>query len=167
MKVTLNMMSLSGVQYSWATIYTALIYNLMENTEVKIYAIELMGSDDYKENDFINNLAWGVLEKEEIISSIITEKLIPDLELFEKIELRKIRYAILYYLKEEYKNSKEYLLKKIAEVYADFNYPIEMNNFIYYMPNDNEAAINNQGDAENNLLSNFYQYLEDLQKLFK
>jgi len=167
MKVTLNMMSLSGVQYSWATIYTALINNLMENTEVEIYAIELMGSDDYKENDFINNLAWGDLEKEEIISSIITEKLIPDLELFEEIELKKIRYAILYYLKEEYKNSKEYLLKKIAEVYADFNYPIEMSDFIYYMPNDKAAAINNQGDAENNLLSNFYQYLEDLQKSFK
>ncbi len=160
-------MSLSGVQYSWATIYTALINNLMENTEVEIYAIELMGSDDYKENDFINNLAWGDLEKEEIISSIITEKLIPDLELFEEIELKKIRYAILYYLKEEYKNSKEYLLKKIAEVYADFNYPIEMSDFIYYMPNDKAAAINNQGDAENNLLSNFYQYLEDLQKSFK
>jgi hypothetical protein len=167
MKVTLNMMSLSGVQYSWATIYTALINNLMENTEVEIYAIELMGSDDYKENDFINNLAWGGLEKEEIISSIITEKLIPDLELFEEIELKKIRYAILYYLKEEYKNSKEYLLKKIAEVYADFNYPIEMNDFIYYMPNDYETATNNHGDAENNLLSYFYQYLEDLQKSFK
>lgn len=160
-------MSLSSVQYSWATIYTALINNLMENTEVEIYAIELMGSDDYKENDFINNLAWGGLEKEEIISSIITEKLIPELELFEEIELKKIRYAILYYLKEEYKNSKEYLLKKIAEVYADFNYPIEMNDFIYYMPNDNETAINNHGDAENNLLSYFYQYLEDLQKSFK
>ncbi|WP_394522827.1 DUF2247 family protein [Lacrimispora sp. JR3] len=167
MKVTLNMMSLSGVQYSWATIYTALINNLMENTEVEIYAIELMESDDYKENDFINNLAWGGLKKEEIISSIITEKLIPDLELFEEIELKKIRYAILFYLKEEYKNSKEYLLKKIAEVYADFNYPIEMNDFIYYMPNDKAATFNNQEDAENNLLSNFYQYLEDLQKSFK
>jgi hypothetical protein len=167
MKVTLNMMSLSGVQYSWATIYTALINNLMENTEVEIYAIELMESDDYKENDFINNLAWGGLEKEEIISSIITEKLIPDLELFEEIELKKIRYAILFYLKEEYKNSKKYLLNKIAEVYADFNYPIEMNDFIYYMPNDKAENINNQEDAENNLLSNFYQYLEDLQKLFK
>ena len=167
MKVTLNMMSLSGVQYSWATIYTALINNLMENTEVEIYAIELMESDDYKENDFINNLAWGGLEKEEIISSIITEKLIPDLELFEEIELKKIRYAILFYLKEEYKNSKEYLLKKIAEVYADFNYPIEMNDFIYYMPNDKAATINNQEDAEKNLISNFYQYLEDLQKSFK
>lgn len=167
MKVTLNMMRLSGVQYSWATIYTALINNLMENKEVEIYAIELMGLDDYRDNDFINNLAWGGLEKEEIISSIITERLIPDLDLFEEIELKKIRYAILYYLKEEYKNSRDCLLKKIAEVYADFNYPIEMNDFIYYMQNDKAATINNQGDAENNLISNFYQYLEGLQRSFK
>lgn len=166
MKVTLNMMRLSGVQYSWATIYTALINNLMENTEVELYATELMGADDYEENDFINDLAWGDLEKEEIISSIMTEKLIPDLELFEKIELKKIRYAILCHLKEEYKSSREYLLKKLEEVYADFNYPVEMSAFIYYMPN-NEAATNNQEEAEGNLISKFNQYLEDLQKSFK
>ncbi|MHC1748035.1 MAG: DUF2247 family protein [Cellulosilyticaceae bacterium] len=167
MKVTLNMMRLSGVQYSWTTIYTALINNLMENKEVEIYAVELMGADDYKDNDFINSLAWGDLKKEEIISSIITEELVPDLQVFEIIELKKIRYAILCYLKEEYKNSKERLLKKIAEVYSDFNYPIEMSNFIYYMPNDKVAETNNQSAAEDNLISNFNQYLEDLQKLFK
>ncbi len=166
MKVTLNMMRLSGVQYSWATIYTALINNLMENKEVELYATELMGADDYEENDFINDLAWGGLEKEEIISSIMIEKLIPDLELFEKFELKKIRYAILFHLKEEYKSSRECLLKKIEEVYADFNYPVEMSAFIYYMPN-NEAAANNQEEAESNLISKFNQYLDDLQKSFK
>ncbi len=167
MDVTLNMMRLAGVQYSWATIYTALINNMMASKEAEIYAIELMGADDYKDNDLVNNLAWGGLQKEEIISSIETEELISDLELFEEIELKRIRYAILCYLKEEYKDSKECLLKKIAEVYADFNYPIEMSTFIYYMPNDKAVTTNNQGSAEDNLIVNFNLYLKDLQNSFK
>lgn len=165
MKVTLNMIRLSGVKYTWETIYTALINNFMENNEVEIYAAELIGADDYEENDFINDLAWGGMVKEEIISSIITEKLISDLDSFEETELKKIRYAILLYLKEEYINSGEGLLNKLAEVYADFNYPVEMSTFIYYMPNNEIAA--NRDDAEGNMVSNFKQYLEELKNSFK
>lgn len=123
MKLTLDMMQSCGVKYSWNTIYIALINNLMVVDELQNYAIEIMNNDDYVDNDFISELAWGDLEKGEILSSIETEGFISNGELVQDNELKKIKYALLIWLKKNCGNSEEELFKKIAEMYADFNYP--------------------------------------------
>lgn len=69
MKVILNMIRLSGVKYTWETIYTALINNFMENNEVEIYAdIETSDTDfifdNYLESGTdIQRLLWEAVEK--------------------------------------------------------------------------------------------------------
>lgn len=164
MKVTINMMDLAGVTYSWETIYTALLHNLIEISEVEIYAMRIMESNDYKENDFINNLVWGGMNKEEIKEFILNEHLVSDINSFEEYELMKIKYAILFYLKENYKDSREYLLRKIEEVYSDFGYPENMSDFIYYMPVCNNRVVNKE-EAENNLILKFNKYMDKLKNM--
>ena len=67
--------------------------------------------------------------------------LVKDVNLFEKNELSEIKYSILYYLKEQYIDSGEVLLRKLAEVYADFGYPEDMSDFIYYMPANDKKYL--------------------------
>jgi len=49
---------------------------------------------------------------------------------------RKLRFCLLFDLRKQI-TQPELLLEKIAEVYADFNYPSDMEEFINYMPAKN------------------------------
>ena len=134
MKLTLDMMQSCGVTYSWNTIYIALTTNLMVVDELQEYAIEIMNHDNYTDNAFIKALAWGKLEKEEIVSFIEAEGYITSIESVRENELKKIKYAMLIWVKRNYQSSEEELIKKISEIYADFNFPEDMAGLIYYMP---------------------------------
>ena len=68
------------------------------------------------------------------------KKLVANVECFEEFELSKIKYTFLFCLKNRYENSNEELLRAIELVYADFGYPEEMCNFIYYMPTNDKRA---------------------------
>ena len=48
--------------------------------------------------------------------------------------MRELRYAVLASLD----STGQELLDKIESVYSDFDYPRDMEPFIYYMPNDND-----------------------------
>ncbi|HLC07318.1 MAG TPA: DUF2247 family protein [Candidatus Babeliales bacterium] len=67
---------------------------------------------------------------------------------------------ILVDLKEHTQNKRE-LLEKIAEVYADFNYPPDMEELIYYMPAKNyDPSQYSQHENEQRLLTLFDKFLE-------
>ena len=159
MKITLDMMDSADVRYSWETVYTALSYDFAEVSEAEKYALKVMEADDYEDNEFITDLAWGGKGKEEITSGLLEEKLVTNVKSFEEIELEKIKYTMLFYLKYQNEDSNDRLLKAIEEVYADFGYPEEMSSFIYYMPVNNKLGAAKGGM---DLISEFNIYLKQL-----
>lgn len=161
MKITLNIMDLSGLRYSWNTIYIALLHDFIEVNEVEKYAMKVMALEDYEENEFINDLAWGGKEKIQIINMMLEGELVKNIKKFEKYELNKIKYMILFYLKKQFNDSPENLLRKIEEVYADVGYPEDMSSFIYYMPN-NDKSILTKKEKELNMILKFDKYLKNL-----
>lgn len=156
MKITLNMMDLVGLGYSWNTIYTGLLYDFIGIDEVEKYAIKEMELQDYEDNEFVSELAWGEKEKTEIITIMLEGGLVRDGEIYEKHELNKIKYTILFYLRKQH--DEEDFLRKIEEVYADFGYPEDMSAFIYYMPvNDNLTLTKKERELD--LILKFDEYL--------
>ena len=75
MKITLNMMELASIKYSWKTIYTALQHDFIEVSEVEKYAFKVMESDSYEDNELVNDLVWGGKEKEDIVYNMLEEKI--------------------------------------------------------------------------------------------
>lgn len=163
MKITLNMMELAKIRYSWKTIYTALLHDFIEVSEVEKYAFKVIESENYEDNEFINDLVWGGKEKVEIINNILEEKLVTNAECFEEFELSKIKYTFLFYLKNRYEGLNEELLRAIELVYADFGYPKDMSDFIYYMPS-NDKMESTKEKNEIRMISKFDEYLMRLKK---
>lgn len=161
MKITLDMMELADIRYSWKTMYTALQHDFIEVSEVEKYAFKVIESDNYEDNEFINDLVWGGKDKAEIVNNMLEEKLVTNVECFEEFELSKIKYTFLFYLKNRYGGSNEALLRSIELVYADFGYPEDMSNFIYYMPT-NDKMTSTKEEAEIRMISKFDKYLTHL-----
>lgn len=75
-------------------------------------------------------------------------------------EVRKWRYNILKKLLDK-KYSNEDLLQKIEEVYADFYYPDDMRNFIYYIPSGTfDPTKFSVEECRNRLVDIFYEFLK-------
>ena len=76
-------------------------------------------------------------------------------------EKRIIRYVILQDIFEKTDDA-EKLFELIESVYADFGYPADMDNFIPYMPAEDEAEISEYTGFERtqHLLCNFQSFLK-------
>lgn len=74
----------------------------------------------------------------------------------------KIRIAIIIYLRNTEKDANR-LLEKIDIIYADFGYPVDMEKFISYMPNDDEYMPSNHTFEENRnyLLSKLDDFIDE------
>ena len=164
MKITLNMLSDAGIEYSWNTIYIALLYDFIEVSEVKDYAIERISSEDYQYNEYINELAWGTTDKSLALKLILGGKLVKPTLPIKKLELEKIRYTILFALYDQYKEFYQVFLKQIEMVYADFGYPEDMSSFIYYMPSNitTKEAKSPSNNTEENFMLNFSNLLKEI-----
>ena len=149
MKITLNMLSDARIEYSWNTIYIALLYDFIETSEVKEYAIKEMSSDNYQYNEFINELAWGTTDKNLTIKLILSGNLVEITDSVKEFELKKIRYVMLFALLNQYKNPYQTLLKQIERVYADFDYPDDLSSFVYYMSPTNSTSTKVTNTIEN------------------
>ena len=136
-------------------------HDFIEVSEVEKYAFKVIESDNYEDNEFINDLVWGGKDKAEIVNNMLEEKLVTNVECFEEFELSKIKYTFLFYLKNRYGGSNEALLRSIELVYADFGYPEDMSNFIYYMPT-NDKMTSTKEEAEIRMISKFDKYLTHL-----
>ena len=138
MLINIEILDTMNIRYDWKTLYVGLSLDIMEIEEVSKYATSLMSKESYVDNEFINELVWGVdgKLKGELLSKMSYEldlkDLIEDSELW-NFEVQKLRYCTLKFLRNTIKNNKE-LLKKVSEIYADFGYPSEMEGFIPYMP---------------------------------
>lgn len=163
MTISIDMLDKSGIDYDWRTLYVGISINLIDYNELTIYAIKIMEDNEYEDDEFINELAWGIEDnlKGEILTKILLkfnfDMLIPQSASWE-LEVRKLRYAILNYLNNTIDDDNE-LLKKVEEVYADFNYPQEMEGFIAYMPAKENIATNSIEDNIKLMINNLDKFL--------
>lgn len=145
MKLTLEMIKRNGVEFDWKLLYVALNYNYIETKEIIKYAEKLIMDDKFLDNEFIMNLLINdVSDKNDILYGI-KSNFIQDLNEDDEqwtLEKRILRYILLKNIIYENENENEKILKLVAEVYADFGYPIDMKEFIYYMPVQNNNSRN-------------------------
>lgn len=126
------------IKYDWITLYVGLKMDLIKYNDIVSYAVEILTKHPDNSNQNIIQLAWGGndIDYESLLVDIINESHINDLNSDAEVwqfEKRKWRFSILAYLKMKYQNDFEGLLNKVAEVYADFNYPEDMDSFINYL----------------------------------
>jgi len=168
MTISINMLDKSGIDYDWRTLYVGISANLIECNELTRYALKVMENNEYKDDEFINELAWGIEDnlKGELLTKMVLkfnlDMLIPQSTSWE-LEIRKLRYAILNYLNSTIDDANE-LLKKVEEVYADFNYPQEMEGFIAYMPVKDNVATNSIEDNIKRMVNSLDNFLIEEKK---
>ncbi|BBI33573.1 DUF2247 family protein [Cohnella abietis] len=128
----LHLFNVYNIPVEWLTIYVGRKLGYLQTKEINEYSIQSI-LDNPNLNDRILDLSWETdeLVLEEMLSEVVGGCNETSEEW--QLELKKFRYI---QLKELEKNaiSKELLIRKIAEIYADFGYPQEMEKFIYYMP---------------------------------
>ncbi|WP_252188076.1 DUF2247 family protein [Bacillus subtilis] len=95
------------------------------------YAVEYLMNHPGVQREEILELAWG--DKDDIEEAILNILRVEE-NSFYAIEKRKWRYVILLEVKSKYSDHGIELLSKLAEVYADMNYPEDMAGFIHYHP---------------------------------
>ncbi len=134
MNKIINIMNKHNIVYTWGTIYIAYSLEFITIQEIESLALDYL--ENYDISDEINEIIWGVdrLEMRILLQTIVNKTLtVYD----EDLEKRKLRLGVLLYIEEKYKE--EILLRKIEEIYVVFDYPIEMNSLVYYMPYKNNG----------------------------
>jgi len=165
MIISIDMLDKSGIDYDWRTLYVGINVNLVECNELTTYALKIMDDDKYEDDEFINELAWGIEDnlKGEILTKMFLkfnfDMLTPESTNWE-LEIEKLRYTILNYLRNTIKDNNE-LLSEIEEVYADFNYPQDMEEFIPYMPVKSNCKLSTNSIEDNNkrMINNLDNFL--------
>ncbi|MBG9812055.1 hypothetical protein ABD68_10630 [Bacillus endophyticus] len=162
------------IEYDWRTLYVGLELNLIKYSDITNYAVEFLTNHPEIENQNVIQLAWGEddIDYKSLLVNILKELHINDLNLEADVwqfEKRKWRFGILAYLKIKHQDDFEELLNRIAEVYADFNYPEDMDSFINYLPPKDGFDPSKYSKEENvlrliNLFNDFlnkeHQYLQ-------
>jgi hypothetical protein len=138
MLLRINELENAEIKYDWKTLYVALYLDFIDISVLVDYSVKEMSNESYVENEFITELAWGEGEflKEELLVKMPIELGFGELEkgsIYWNYELRKLRYCMLRFVRNTISNNKE-LLSKVSEIYADVGYPVEMEEFIPYMP---------------------------------
>ena len=150
-----DVLDYAKIKYNWETLYVALYLNLIDISALTDYSIKKMADESYVENEFINELAWGDGEflKEELFAKMPIELGFEEFEegsISWNDELRKLRYCMLKFPMDTIINNEE-LLEKVSEIYADVGYPVEMEEFIPYMPPKAGYEPSKYSIEENNL----------------
>ncbi|AOR25005.1 DUF2247 family protein [Clostridium taeniosporum] len=155
MLLKINELEDAEIKYDWKTLYVALYLNFIDTSALANYSVKEMSNESYIDNEFINELTWGEGEfsKEELLSKMPIKLGFEEIEkgtISWNDELRKLRYCLLRVVRNTINNNKE-LLSKVSEVYADVGYPVEMEEFIPYMPPKGGYDPTKYSVEENNL----------------
>ena len=149
------------LQYSWATLLTGLKLGLLSIEEIDTYAANYLIDNPHVRDDALLELTWGKYDKEKAIELI--ETIVMDLAIHRNsdVEERKWKYCILMSMREK-NNDYDALLENVANLYSDFNYPEDMEGFIYYLEPDDGYDPSKYTKSENirrliNKLDSFLQ----------
>ncbi|MCK0473701.1 DUF2247 family protein [Halalkalibacter sp. APA_J-10(15)] len=126
-----------NISCGWYTLYVGLNLGLISESDIMNYAIDYLSKYPNSENHNIIQLAWGdETNYWEILINIVKESSNSDLSTDSdtwQLEKRKWRLVILVDLQKKYLDNYEELLNKVAKVYADMDYPVDMEHFINYL----------------------------------
>ncbi|UTR15705.1 DUF2247 family protein [Salipaludibacillus sp. LMS25] len=143
MVISVDIFKQNKIKYDWKTLYVGLKLDLVKYSDIVNYAVEFLTNHPHISNQNIVQLAWGGddINYENLLVDILKDSHINDFNLDAdvwQLERRKWRFGILAYLKMKHQEDFEELLNKVTEVYADFDYPEDMDSFINYLePKDN------------------------------
>ncbi len=134
MNISLDIFKHNKINYDWKTLYVGLKLNVIKSCDITNYAVRILSNYSEIYNPNIIQLAWGDdnLGFEGLLVNILEELHINDLDLdadIWELEKRKWRFGVLAYLEMMHQDDLEQLLNMVAEVYADFNYPKDMDSF--------------------------------------
>ena len=145
----------------WAIVYYGINNEILSIDIAQEFACrKLEHGEQMSEEEF--ELTWNSKNRLDVLELI--EKIL-DIQgnVDESIEKAKdkIRIAIIIYLRDAEKDTTR-LLKQIDIIYADFGYPIDMENFISYMPNNDEYIPSNHTfeDNRNYILSKLDDFID-------
>lgn len=166
MDISVDIFKHNKINYDWGTLYVGLKMDVIKINDITNYAVEFLANHQEINNPSIIQLAWGgedidyVCLLENILNDSNIKELNLDSDVWE-IEKRKWRFGILTYLNIKHQDDYEELLNKIAEVYADFNYPEDMDSFINYLtPQDNtNPSLYSKEENITRLINLFYDFL--------
>ncbi|WFE14107.1 DUF2247 family protein [Bacillus atrophaeus] len=175
MNVYVDVFNQFKIKYDWKTLYVGLTLDLIKYGDITNYAVEFLTRHPETNNQNIIQLAWGDkdFDYESLLLNILKESNIDDLNLDVdswQVEKRKWRFGVLVYFKKMYQEDFEELLNQIAEVYADFNYPEDMDSFINYLPpkdNFNQSKYSKEENVArlinlfNEFLNKEHKYLQN------
>jgi len=161
----LTLLAQNSISCSFFTLLVGIKHNIIDNSAVTNYAVQYLLDNPQETNPKITELAFinrETLDVDSLLASALKSQSMtiePEINAW-FIEERKLRLCLLLDLKE-HTQSKRALLEKIAEVYAEFNYPPDMEKFIYYMPAKNYSpSQHSEHENEQRLLRLFDEFLE-------
>ncbi|WP_282142492.1 DUF2247 family protein [Cytobacillus oceanisediminis] len=166
MDISVDIFKHNKINYDWRTLYVGLKMDVIKINDITNYAVEFLANHHEINNPSIIQLAWGGedIDYECLLENILNDSNNKELNLDSdvwEIEKRKWRFGILAYLNIKHQDDYEELLNKIAEVYADFNYPEDMDSFINYLtPQDNtNPSLYSKEENITRLINLFYDFL--------
>lgn len=164
MKCNLNLLEQNNIKYSFATLLVAMNYGIINNADVANYTTQYLLKHPHETDPIITELVC-INSTAQNVENMLIEALKKTAHIIEPNtnewiqEERKLRFCLLLELKQTITNKRE-LLEKIAEIYADFNYFSDMENFIYYMPAKNyDPTQHSLQENENRLINLFDKFL--------
>ncbi|MBO5059787.1 MAG: DUF2247 family protein [Clostridia bacterium] len=149
---------------SWSSIYWGIKKGIIEPESAILYTDKIVERNPNIANPEIIELLIADTQGQDTILSLI-KKIIANEKMLkneEKTSLRKLRYVLLLDVKRKAKNKQE-LLEKAEDIYADFDYPSDMESFISYMPvrsDDYDASIHTDEENEERLISEFDIFMD-------
>lgn len=159
----IHILEKEAIPVSWGSIFIGYQLKIIDKKEVSEYAEMYLGRHDNCDY-LISELVFDDSDCEDILRKIIKKRLskVPeknnDLWDFEK---RKWRFGLLVQVKNE-KLEVDDLLHRIATIYVRFDYPSDMENFIYYLPPTDgyNPGAHTQDENYKRLLGLFNSFLE-------
>lgn len=151
--LTFNLFRTANIQPCLDLVYLGIEMEILEPKAIQDFIYWKMGSDIATiDEDFdIISITPSKLDVMEMYNKRVTL----DIPEAKELTKAKLRLAILEHLNQESLKD-NMLLEKIEEVYALFDYPEDMNSFIYYMPSSTYSE-----NPEASMINNFHLFLEE------
>lgn len=152
----------------WATVYCGINGNLLEIDIAHEFVCRKLELGEKMSEDELE-LSWNSYNRLDVLQQI--EKILNmqgNVDENIKKATDKIRTAIIIYVRDTEKDIIR-LLEQIAIIYADFDYPADMEEFIHYMPANGEYVFpdNNYKKNRNYLLSKLDAFIDDKVKEYR
>ncbi len=143
---------------NFETIYWGIKNNIIDTNAAVEYAdVYAIAYADECSQDVINILLSKDITKEEMLILLKKASNLKALKNETKC-MFVLRIIILSELQNESDNE---LLVKLENVYADFDYPSDMNGFIYYMPPEDgyDPSVHSDKENEYRLINKFNEFM--------